>query len=391
MMYAREITVVLKRLATLYPVVGITGPRQSGKTTLAKLLFPDLPYVSLENLDIRLQAEGDPRSFLRLYKQGAIFDEVQHVPTLLSYLQGIVDEDPQKGRYVITGSQNFSLSSHIAQSLSGRIGMLTLLPLSLQELRTQQDPYSAIFRGGYPGLHQLNIHPLDFYPSYIQTYIERDVKQLKNIENLSRFQTFLKLCAGRIGQLVNFASLAQDAGISHTTARQWLTILEASYILFTLQPYYQNFNKRLMKMPKLYFYDTGLACTLLGLEKEEQLKTHYLKGALFENLMILEILKTRMNQGLPPHLYFWRDHTGHEVDLIGEWGGSIHAMEIKLGATFQDSYIKNLYYFMDLCKSSSKEKVSSYLIYTGSQEGHYLDVILTPMNKLSVQLFDEYI
>lgn len=386
-MYLREITSVLTRLATLYPVVGIIGPRQSGKTTLAKFLFPHLPYVSLENFDIRWQAEHDPKAFLSLYHKGAIFDEVQHVPILLSYLQGIVDENPQKGRYVITGSQNFALSSHIAQSLSGRIGMVTLLPLSLQELHTHQNPYGAIFRGGYPGLHQLNMHPLDFYPSYIQTYIERDVRQLKNIENLGRFQTFLKLCAGRIGQLINFTSLAQDAGISHTTAKQWLTILEASYILFTLQPYYQNFNKRLMKMPKLYFYDTGLACNLLGLEKEQQVETHYLKGALFENLMILEILKARMSQGLPPHLYFWRDHTGHEVDLIGEWGGHIHAIEIKLGSTFQGSYIKNLHYFMDLCKSVPKEVVYGYLIYTGSHEGRYLDIALTPMDKVNSSLF----
>lgn len=381
-MYTREISPVLKRLATLYPIVGITGPRQSGKTTLVRLIFPDLPYVSLENLDIRLQAIEDPRAFLNTYKDGAIFDEVEHVPVLLSYLQGIVDDNPQKGRYVITGSQNFALSSDIAQSLSGRIGMLTLLPLSLHELDSKMDVSKAIFKGGYPGLYQRKMHPLDFYPSYIQTYIERDVRQMKNIENLGRFQIFLKLCAGRIGQLVNFTSLAQDAGISPTTARKWLTILEASYILFTLQPYHQNFNKRLMKMPKLYFYDTGLACTLLGLEKEEQLETHYMKGTFFENLVVLEVLKGRMNQGLPPHLYFWRDRTGYEVDLIGEWGGRVHAMEIKRGATFQEAYIKNLQYFMKLSAQKAQIPVSSYLIYTGTQEGSYLDTILTPMDQL---------
>jgi len=385
-MYIREITAVIQRLATLYPIVGITGPRQSGKTTLAKHLFPELPYVSLENVDIRLQAQKDPRAFLALYATGAIFDEVQHLPVLLSYLQGIVDENPQKGRYIITGSQNFVLRSDIAQSLSGRVGMVTLLPLSLFEMSDALSPAQGIFQGGYPGLHQLHMHPLDFYPSYIQTYLERDVRQFKSIENLGRFQTFLRLCAGRIGQLVNFSSLAQDAGISHTTAREWLTILEASYILFTLQPYHQNFNKRLMKMPKLYFYDTGLVCTLLGLEKEEQLETHYLKGALFENLMILEVLKGRMNQGLPPNLYFWRDRTGHEVDLLGEWGGRIHAIEIKSGSTFQASYIKDLRYFMDLCAQASKAAVSSYLIYTGTQEGSYLDVVLTPMHAMHPQI-----
>lgn len=378
-MFTRDITSVLKRLVTLFPIIGITGPRQSGKTTLAKLLFPDLPYVSLENLDSRMQAEGDPRAFLKLYQNGAIFDEVQHVPLLLSYLQGVVDEDPRKGRFVITGSQNFALSSTISQTLSGRIGMLTLLPLSLHEIGQGQESYVSIFKGGYPGLHQFQMHSLDFYPSYIQTYIERDVRQLKKIENLGRFQNFLKLCAGRIGQLVNFSSLAQDAGISHVTAREWLTILEASYIVFTLQPFHQNFNKRLIKMPKLYFYDTGLACTLLGLENEEQVKTHYLKGALFENLMVLEILKGRMNQGLPSNLYFWRDQTGHEVDLIGEWGGVIRAIEIKYGETFQESYIKNLKYFIKLCEEQGKDSASGYLVYSGAQEGEYSGVSLTPL------------
>jgi predicted AAA+ superfamily ATPase len=387
-MYKREVTVAVQKLASLYPVVGITGPRQSGKTTLAKLLFPNLPYISLENLDVRGQAQQDPRAFLDLYRLGAIFDEVQTVPELLSYLQGVVDEDPKKGRYVITGSQNFSLSSSIAQSLSGRIGMVTLLPLSLSELNNKQTTASNIFKGGYPGLHQLKMHPLDFYPSYIQTYIERDIRQIKAVENLGRFQTFLKLCAGRVGQLMNFSSLASDAGISHTTAREWLNILEASYIVFTLQPYHKNFNKRLMKMPKLYFYDTGLACTLLGLEKEEQLETHYLKGALFENLILLEILKGRMNKGLPSNLYFWRDRTGNEVDLIGEWGGAIHAMEIKYGATFQEAYIKNLKYFAELCKQQPEVKLLSYLIYTGTQDGKFLDVTLTPVDKMHNNILD---
>lgn len=381
-MYKRSIDALLQRLATLYPVLGITGPRQSGKTTTAKYLFSHLPYVSLENLDIRLQAQQDTRAFLNQYQEGAIFDEAQNVPELLSYLQGVVDENPQKGRYVVTGSQNFALTQHISQSLSGRIGMTTLLPLSLKELNASSDINAAIFKGGYPALHSLNMSTLDFYPSYIQTYVDRDVRQLKNIENIGRFQTFLKLCAGRIGQLVNFSSLAQDAGISPTTARQWLTILEASYIIFQLQPFHQNFNKRLIKMPKMYFYDTGLACSLLGLEKESQLETHYLRGPLFENLMILEILKMRTNQGLPPNLYFWRDRTGHEIDLIGEWGGEIHAIEIKLGSTFQPAYIKNLQYFMGLSKTAAKEPVKGYLIYTGSQEGKYSDVMLVPMNKV---------
>lgn len=376
-MYQRSLQTVLERFAKLYPILGITGPRQSGKTTLAKMLFSHLPYVSLENLDIRTQARQDLRSFLAHYQTGAVFDEVQHVPELLSYLQGIVDELPQKGRYVLTGSQNFSLNHHISQSLSGRIGMVTLLPLSLSELNTLDDPSTSIFQGGYPMLHSLNMHPLDFYPSYVQTYIERDVRQLKNIESFNRFQTFLKLCAGRIGQIINFSSLAQDCGISHVTARQWLNILEASYIIFFLQPFYKNFNKRLIKMPKLYFYDTGIACTLLGLEKKEQLETHYLKGVLYENLVILELLKGRLHSGLPANFYFWRDQTGHEIDFIAEWGGTIKAVEIKSNATFQLDFIKNLDFFHKLALDAE-----CYLIYNGTQEGKFSNTSLIPLKQI---------
>jgi len=377
-MYQRSLQTVLERFSKLYPILGITGPRQSGKTTLAKMLFSHLPYVSLENLDIRTQAQQDIRSFLAHYQTGAVFDEVQHVPELLSYLQSIVDESPQKkGYYILTGSQNFSLNHHISQSLSGRIGMVTLLPLSLSELNTPDNPFTSIFKGGYPMLHNLNMHPLDFYPSYIQTYIERDVRQLKNIESFSRFQTFLKLCAGRVGQIINFSSLAQDCGISHTTTRQWLNILEASYIIFFLQPFYKNFNKRLIKMPKLYFYDTGIACALLGLEKEEQLETHYLKGGLYENLVILELLKGRLNSGLPTNFYFWRDQTGHEIDFIAEWGGTIKAIEIKSNATFQPEFIKNLNFFHKLAFD-----VECYLVYNGTQEGKFLNTFLIPLKKI---------
>lgn len=378
MYYKRQITPVLERFATLYPIVGITGPRQSGKSTLAKTLFGHLPYVSLENLDTRTRALQDPRGFLAQYKDGAIFDEIQNTPELLSYLQEIVDADDRKGRYVITGSQNFALGATIAQSLAGRIGMTTLLPLSMAELGDYDHTLSSIFRGGYPRLHATNMTPLDFYPSYIQTYVEHDVRQLQNIENLGTFQTFLRLCAGRVGQVVNFSSLAQDCGISHTTARQWLTIAQASYIIFFLEPYHQNFSKRLIKMPKLYFYDTGLACSLLGLEKESQLETHYLKGALYENLVITEILKGRLNRGLPGNLYFWRDHTGHEVDLIAEWGGVLRAIEIKAGHTLQNDFLKNVLYF---CKLS--QQAHGYLIYEGSGQGTFLDITLVPLKQIN--------
>lgn len=382
-MFKRALSSVIERFSKNYPIVGIIGPRQSGKTTLSKMLFPHLPYVSLENLDVRSLAQVDPRAFLKNYVEGAIFDEVQYVPELLSFLQGVVDESPEKGRYILTGSQNFSLNQHISQSLSGRIGMATLLPLSLSEINSPEDITLQIFKGGYPRLQSLGIDPLDFYPSYIQTYLERDVRQLKNIESLGKFQTFLRLCAGRIGQVVNFSSLAQDCGISHTTARQWLTILEASYLVFFLQPFHQNFNKRLIKMPKLYFYDTGLACSLLGLEKESQLKTHYLKGALYENLAILEILKGRMNRGRSPHIYFWRDQTGHEVDCVAEWGGVVKAIEVKAGATFQSDFIKGLQYLGKLLPSSER-----YLIYNGDQEGIFLNTTLINIKKID-QLFED--
>lgn len=382
-MFKRSIAIIVERFAQIYPVIGIIGPRQSGKTTLAQTLFPHFPYVSLENLDIRLQAKNDPRAFLARYKDGAIFDEVQNVSELLSYLQQVVDESSQKGRYVVTGSQNFALSEQISQSLSGRIGMLTLLPLSLAELNFDaQDFTSAIFRGGYPGLYQRNMNPTEFFPSYIQTYLERDVRQIKNIEDLGLFQTFIKLCAGRIGQVLNYSSLGQDCGISNTTVYKWLTVLEASYIIFSLQPFYKNFSRRLVKNPKLYFYDTGLACSLLGLEQEKQLETHYLKGNLYENLVILEVLKARLNKGLAPNLYFWRDISGHEVDLIAEWGGSTKAIEIKAGATLQPNFVKNVNYFCSL-----DDKAKAYILYPG-QEGFYSGTTLLPLH-LVQRLLDE--
>lgn len=393
-MFKRSIRSIIERFSQIYPVIGITGPRQSGKTTLAQMLFPHFPYINLENFDIRMQAQSDPRAFLARYQQGAIFDEVQHVPVLLSYLQQIVDESPQKGRFIVIYSQNILENigrpskgtedglKHISQSLSGRIGMLTLLPLSMDELSFEQNFTSAIFQGGYPGLYQRGMHPQEFFPSYIQTYLERDVRQIKNIEDLSLFQTFIKLCAGRVGQVLNYSSLAQDCGISHTTVYKWLTVLEASYIIFLLQPYHKNFSKRLVKNPKLYFYDTGLACSLLGLEEDKQLETHYLKGNLYENLIILEVLKARLNKGLIPNLYFWRDLSGHEVDLVAEWGGSIKAIEIKAGATLQPNFVKNVTYF---CSISSDSK--GYVLYPG-EDGFYADTTLLSMRSIK-RLLDE--
>ncbi len=369
-MFKRTLEASLKKYASYYPVVGLTGPRQSGKTTLVKQVFSHLPYVLLENFDVRLRAQQDPQSFLKFYEgTGAIFDEIQYVPELLSYLQGIVDASQEKGRFVITGSQNFSLIAHITQSLAGRIGLLTLLPLSYAELNhaglmQKDEVYKVLFEGGYPRLYEAEIPPVNFFPSYLHTYVERDVPSLLNIENLGLFKNFLKLCAARIGQLVNLTSLAQDAGISHTTARSWLTVLEASYIVFLLQPFHKNFNKRIIKTPKLYFYDTGLAASLLELEQSIQVQTHYLKGALYENLVVLECMKARIHRGLPAPLYFWRDQTGHEVDLVAEWGGSLKTFEIKSSMTFNPSFLNNSFYFKEL---NVDQPVDQFLVYEGGK------------------------
>lgn len=380
-MFKRHLEAFVRKLSQYYSVLCITGPRQSGKTTLAKMLFPSLPYVSLENIDIRTQAISDARAFLEKYSSGAIFDEVQHAPELLSYMQQMVDEDPSKARFVLTGSQNLSLTNQVSQSLAGRIGLSTLLPLSLTELaEVNQSVFMQIISGGYPKLHKELMSPDLFYPSYIQTYLERDIRQIKNVSDLFKFQAFMRLCAARVGQVLNLSSLAQDCGISHTTARQWISVLSASYVLFLLPPYHTNFNKRVTKMPKLYFYDTGLACSLLGLETESHLEKNYMLGALYENLVILEIMKARLNCGKDPQLYFWRDQAG-EVDCLAEWGGELVSFEIKNNSTFKADHIKGLQYFKKISKNQK-----SYLIYNGEVDGEFLDINLLPLKKIQTIL-----
>ena len=289
-------------MSTVFPVVSLTGPRQSGKTTLVKALFPDYAYVNLENLDDRAAAVDDPKGFLRVYqKDGVIIDEAQKVPELFSYLQGIVDNSRAMGKYILTGSHNFLLLENITQSLAGRVGVMHLLPFGFDELtatvitdETVLD--QVIFSGMYPPLHDRKITPPDFYPSYLQTYIERDVRAIKNIGNLNTFTRFLQLCAGRIGQLLNLSSLGTEVGVDAKTVRSWLSILEASFVIFFLSPYYKNYNKRVVKQPKLYFYDTGVVCSLLGLNASSQLSNFYLRGSLFENFVIAESLKYRIHR-----------------------------------------------------------------------------------------------
>ncbi len=366
-MISRELSQKILELFSKSPAIGLMGPRQSGKTTLVRELFPSYPYVSFEDLAQRERAQNNIVAFLEKYQEGAIFDEVQHVPALFSYLQGVIDNNPKPGRFILTGSQNFTLSEHISQTLAGRIALLTLLPLSIEELkkggRDSEVADELIFNGGYPRIYSSPIGAADWYRSYILTYVERDVRQIKNINNLSQFQTFLKLCAGRIGQVLNLSSLGNDCGLSGVTIRHWLSILQASYVVYLLPPHYQNFNKRLIKMPKIYFYDTGVACSLLGIEDKKDLQNHYLRGNLFENLVMNEILKHRLNQGKSPNIYFWRDNVGHEVDCIYDRAGHLLPIEIKSSRTLSSSFYDNLKYFNKIAKQDV-----GILCYGGSIE-----------------------
>ncbi|MDR2737931.1 MAG: ATP-binding protein [Puniceicoccales bacterium] len=354
----------VQKLFEKFPMVGIVGPRQSGKTTLAKDAFPMLTYVNLEAIHVREIAQNDPQGFLKSYPNGAIFDEIQNVPTLFPYLQVISDERGTSGQYVLTGSHHFLLLEKISQSLAGRIALTTLLPLSLDELNPRtESPFPVAFEGFYPGMHSRKIEPNDFYGNYLTSYVERDVRQIMNLRDLAMFQKFLRLCAGRAGQLLNLSSLANDCGISQPTARQWLSVLEASFIVFLLQPNHSNFNKRLIKSPKLYFHDTGLLCNLLNISSANQLESHYLRGEIFENLVVGDIGKNFYNNGQLPTMSFWRDQRGVEIDLIVEKDGKTQAIGIKSGQTMHQDFLKNLIHWRELSPTSSLS-----LIYGGSEK-----------------------
>jgi predicted AAA+ superfamily ATPase len=354
----------LKTLSLQFPVITIVGPRQSGKSTLARMAFPTYTYLSLETPSTLARALDDPIAFLTQYSSGVIIDEAQNAPELFSYLQEIVDTNQTMGRYILTGSQNFLLFSKISQSLAGRVGLLTLLPFSLPELpELTMSLNDLLWTGLYPPVHDRQILPSDWYPSYIRTYVERDVRQTTNIQDLNTFQRFLRLCAGRAGQLINFTDLANDAGISRNTAKAWLSILEASYIVYFLNPYHENFNKRLVKQSKLYFYDTGLIASLLDIQRPQDLDVHFARGSLFENFVISEIYKSFSHRGISPKLFFWRDHGGHEVDLIIESGQRIAAVEIKSGMTVTKSHLSQLRYFREL--HPSLKTIDFHLVYAG--------------------------
>ncbi len=371
-MIPRQATHTLKKLAGQYKIVAVTGPRQSGKTTLVRHLFGHYTYVNLENIDLRTYAEEDPRGFLQQYGRNTILDEAQRVPTLFSYLQQQVDEDKQAGQYILTGSNNFLLQENISQSLAGRIGYLHLLPLTLTEVPqlTQKPVEQAIFKGFYPPLYDQVFDISQWYGNYISTYVERDVRQIKNITRLDAFGRFLKLTAGRIGQLLNLHNLAIESGVDSKTIQSWLGILESSFIVYRLAPFHKNFNKRVVKTPKLYFYDTGLACSLLSISSSQQLESHPLRGNLFENFCISEFLKDRFNQGKRSNFYFWRDNTGHEIDLVIEQGNQPTAVEIKSGKTITNEFFKGLQFWQKLTGNSQRA-----IVYGGDLEQKRSDQI----------------
>lgn len=382
-MIKRQITEHLQNMLTMFPVVSLTGPRQSGKTTLLKAAFPDYKYFNLERIDLRDFIRTDPNGFLNNAGHKVIFDEAQQVPELFSYIQVVSDERNTNGQFILSGSQSFILSNQISQSLAGRVSINHLFPFDYSEMNgivDLSDINSTIINGFYPRLISQNIKPDDFYPSYLQTYIERDVRTLNSIANLSAFSRFLGLCAGRTGQILNLTSLASDAGISVNTAKSWLSLLESSFIIFLLQPYYRNFNKRIIKAPKLYFYDTGVVSSLLRISAD-QLQTHYLYGSLFENLVISEIIKKQVHSGRVPSVFYWRESNGNEIDCIIEKSADeIILLEIKAGQTYNSDYLKNLNRFPE---DEFYGTTNKCLIYSGKETSYIAGVQIFTWEKFA--------
>lgn len=365
-MREREARHHLQELRRFFPVVALIGPRQAGKTTLARAEFPDKPYQSLENPDVRWQAEADPRGFLARFPEGAILDEVQRVPSLFSYLQQIVDDAPSPGRWVLTGSHQFGLRGHLSQSLAGRVGLVHLLPFTTREWygASPAGLDALLHRGLFPPVLDRDIPARIWYPQYVATYVERDVREILPVRDIGAFSRFVRMCASRCGQLVNLSSLGADCGITHNTAHAWIDVLEASYIVTLLRPWHENFGKRLIKTPKLYFTDTGLLCWLLGIESPEHLSTHAQRGAVFENWAVAESIKRFRNRGEEPNLHFWRDQAGLEIDLLHVRESRLHAIEIKSGATLAADWFKGLRRFADLAGDSLARRT---LLYGGTE------------------------
>lgn len=360
-----------------YPVVAVIGPRQSGKTTLCKQIKPDYNYVNLEDISLREFAQNDPKGFLETYQKGVIIDEIQYVPDLFSYLQVYTDQRQKNGEYIITGSQHFLMSERIAQSLAGRVALFSLLPFSIAELQEGKFIYDSWetygLYGGYPRKWMNDIDAFDFYGNYLRTYVERDVRLLKNILNLDLFQKFIRLLAGRVGQLFNQSSLGNELGLDNKTINAWMNLLETSFVAFRLKPYYNNFNKRIVKTPKVYFYDTGLLAYLLGIRNQQDLDIHFAKGALFENFILLEKIKQSWNEGAHNQFYFWRDVKGNEIDILIESGTQLKAIEVKTAKTVHPDFFNQLQHFKEI-----NPKVETFLVYGGNEkqkrkEAHVLD------------------
>ncbi|MCF0180818.1 MAG: ATP-binding protein [Muribaculaceae bacterium] len=382
-MIYRDISEKVRSLAMKFPVVTLTGVRQSGKSTLLKNMFPDYRYVSLEDPDFRKFASDDARGFLDSMGKHVIIDEVQRVPDLFSYIQGRVDAINQEGMYILSGSSNFLLMESISQSLAGRAAVLKMTPFSAHELLASKQELSIdnyMFTGSFPRIYDKDIPATDYYPSYIQTYVERDVRMLKNITSTTMFMRFLRLCAGRIGQLLNVSSLANECGISIATAQSWLSVLESSYMIYLLKPYYRNFNKRLVKSAKLYFCDTGLASALLGMDSANQMPMHYMRGEIFENMVINECVKTMYNNGKEPNIYFWRDSNNNEVDLLIEKGMSLLAIEIKSGATINSSWKDGL---MKFGATAGLQATDMKVIYGGDTSLLHNDILFQSWKEMS--------
>ena len=381
-MIVRAISDHLLQMANKYPIITITGPRQSGKTTLAREVFKEKAYINLEMMDNREFASSDPRGFLRKVPDGAVLDEIQRAPDLVSYIQGIVDEKKQNGMFILTGSQQFEVSNSINQSLAGRTALLKLLPFSIPEVVNNYGNSSndeMIYHGFYPRIYDQDLNPTHALGDYFETYVERDLRQLIHIKNLSLFQKFVKMCAGRVGQILNLNNLGNDVGISHTTAREWLTILEASYIVFLLEPFHRNIKKRLVKSPKLYFYDVGLASYLLGIENVSHVETHPLKGSLFENLVIMEILKYRYNQGKRNNLNFYRDSLGNEIDVIYQIAQHVLPVEVKAGETVVKDFFKG---FQAFERGTPDLPFGKVIVYGGSREETRKDIQIVQVSHI---------
>lgn len=366
-MIYRTISDKIKHFSTKFQVIAVTGPRQSGKTTLVKNIFSDYTYINLEDIEKRTFAKQDPKGFFNVYKSKIIIDEIQYVPELFSYIQLFADEQKLAGNFILTGSQNFQLMEKITQSLAGRIALFTLLPFSYSELKNTEFEYADyenyLLKGFYPSIYDRKIEPNEWYPNYINTYIERDLHQIVNVNDLYQFRQFLKICANNIGQLINFSGIGTEIGVSFNTVKKWISVLEASYIIYILPPYYKNYNKRIVKNPKLYFIDVGLACNLLGIKTLENLNFHFMKGQLFENFVIIELLKQKMNKLTDGELFFWRDNNKIEVDCLIESGQNITTIEIKSSRTINSDFFKNLNKMNQLIANNNK----SYLVYGGNE------------------------